>query len=40
MFNQFNACNCIHVSILKVFDGLWVINSADFIVLVIYMYST
>ena len=41
MFNQFKACNCIQVSrLLKVFDGLWVINSADFIVMVIYTYST
>ena len=40
MFNQFKACNCIQVSKLKVFDGLWVINSRNFIVTVIYMYLT
>ena len=40
MFNQFKACNCIQVSKLKVFDGLWVINSRDFIVTVIYTYLT
>ena len=40
MFNQFKACNCIQVSRLKVFDGLWVINSRDFIVMVIYTYSS
>ena len=40
MFNQFKAWDCIQVSRLKVFDGLWVINSADFIVTGIYSYST
>ena len=40
MFNQFKACNCIQVSTLKVFDGLWVINSRKFIVTVIYTYLT
>ena len=40
MFNQFKACNFIQVSRLKVFDGLWVINSGDFIVTVIYTYLT
>ena len=40
VFNQLKACNCIQVSKLKLFDGLWVINSAEFIVTVIYMYST
>ena len=40
MFNQFKACNCIQVSRLKVSDGLWVINSRDFIVMVIYTYSS
>ena len=38
MFNQFKACDCIQVSRLKVFDGLWVIKSADFIVSAIYTY--
>ena len=38
MFNQFKACNCIQVSRLKVFDGLWAINSRDFIVTIIYTY--
>ena len=36
IFNQFKACNFIQVSRLKVFDGLWVIKSAAFIVTVIY----
>ena len=40
MFNQFKAWDYIHVSRLKVFDGLWVIKSADFIVTGIYTYST
>ena len=39
MFNQFKACDCIQVR-LKVFDGLGVINSVDFIVTGIYMYPT
>ena len=40
MFNQFKACDCILVSGLKVFDGLLMIKSADFIVAVIYTCST
>ena len=40
MFNQFKACNYIQVSRLKVTDALWVINSADLIVMLIYTYST
>ena len=29
MFNQFNDCNCIQVSRLKIFDGIGVINIGD-----------
>ena len=36
MFNQLKACNCIQVTRQKVLDGIWVINSVDFIIMVIY----
>ena len=40
MFNPSKACDYIQVSGLKVSDRLWVIKNADFIVTVIYTYST